>query len=159
MARACLSCSRLVPAGRLLRIEVTVVTWPWMDDSWARMSAGDEVPPVLGRGRPMLGRSVVGRAGRGGKPAARGRPSSEKGIVSKTGSNTVQEDGRLTSDGEDGCYSLEDRLERGDDVSGLCWDGNRWQSRDLSSIDLGVDLGIDFVGVQSCLFEVNLVDG
>lgn len=80
MARACLRLSRLVPAGRLLRIEVTVVTWPWMDDSWATMSAGEETVPVLGRGRPVVGRSVVGRAGRGGKPAAEGRPSSGEAL-------------------------------------------------------------------------------
>lgn len=76
MARACLSWSTLVPAGRVLRIEVTVVIWPWIEDSWETMSAGEETVPVDGRGRPMVGRSVVGRAGRGGKPAAEGRPSS-----------------------------------------------------------------------------------
>lgn len=80
MARACFSWSRLVPAGRFVRIEVTLVIWPWIDDSWATTSAGEETVPAAGKGIPVAGRSVVGRAGRGGKPAAEGRPSSEEAL-------------------------------------------------------------------------------
>lgn len=52
--------------------------WPWMDASCATMSAGEETVPVVGSGMPVEGRSVIGRAGRGRKPGADGRPSSEE---------------------------------------------------------------------------------
>lgn len=79
--------------------------------------------------------------------------------MSKTDSTIVQADGRLTGDGEDGCYSLENRLKRGNEVSRFYWDGDRWKIWELSSIKLDINWGINFACVQSCLLEIDFVDG
>lgn len=66
------------------------------------------------------------------------------------------ETGRLTGDGEDGCGSLENSLEGGDNVGGLGWDWDRRQPWELTGFNMV--LGKVFRRVKSGLLEVDLVD-